>query len=79
MIGSEGPSARRSAAEGQNAKDLTYLEVLSDFTDKTLEGKFADEKFRRLLVTTNFTKSDSTGPETMGLLDTTGCGLCKER
>ena len=50
-----------------------YLEVLSDFTDKTLEGELADEQLGRLLVATNFTESDGTGPEAVRLLDTTGC------
>ena len=54
---------------------MTNLEVLRDFTDKTLEGELADEELRRLLVPTNLTKSDGTRPETMRLLDTTSCGL----
>ena len=52
-----------------------HLEVLSDLTNKTLEGELADEELRRLLVPTDLTKSDGTRPETMRLLDTTGCGL----
>ena len=55
-----------------------YLEVLSDFTDKSLEGEFADEELSGLLVTPDFTEGDSSGPEAMGLLDTTSCGLRKE-
>ena len=51
---------------------MTHLEVLSDLTNETLEGKFADEEFRRLLVTTNLAKSDGTRAEAMGLLHTTG-------
>jgi len=35
------------------------LEVLCDFTDKTLEGKLADQELGRLLVTTDLTESDS--------------------
>ena len=50
---------------------MTNLEVLRDFTDKTLEGELADEELGRLLVPTDLTKSDGTGPEAMGLLDTT--------
>ena len=53
----------------------TYLEVLSNLTDETLEGEFANEQVGRLLVFTDFTKSDSSGAETMGLLDTTGGSL----
>ena len=48
------------------------LEVLSDLTDETLEGQLADQELSRLLVTTDLTKSDSSGPVTMGFLDTTG-------
>jgi hypothetical protein len=53
----------------------THLKVLRDFPDKTLEGQLADEEFGGLLVATDFTESDGTGPEAMGLLDTTSCGL----
>ena len=49
----------------------THFEVLGNFTDETLEGELADEELSRLLVTPNFTQSDGSGPETMGLLDTT--------
>jgi hypothetical protein len=48
------------------------LEVLCDFPDEALEGKLADQELCRLLVTTDFTKSDRTGAVTMGLLDTSG-------
>ena len=48
------------------------LEVLGNFPDETLEGEFADQKLGRLLVTTDFTKSDGTWAVTMGLLDTSG-------
>ena len=34
------------------------LEILSDFTDKTLEGQLADQQLGRLLVATDFTESD---------------------
>jgi hypothetical protein len=44
--------------------------TLSDFTNETLEGEFADEQLGGFLVTTDFTKSDGSGPEAMGLLDT---------
>lgn len=55
-------------------KAKTNLEVLCDFTDETLEGELADEELGRLLVATDFTESDGSGPEAMGLLDTTGGG-----
>ena len=48
------------------------LEILSDFTDKTLEWQLADEELGALLVTTDLTESHCTGPVTMGLLHATG-------
>ena len=59
-----------------------YLEILGDFTNETLEGGLADEQLGGLLVPSDLTKGDSTGPETMGLLHTTGSGLewqCRQR
>jgi hypothetical protein len=47
-----------------------YLEILCDFTNKTLEGELPDEELSRLLVTANFTEGDGSGAETMGFLDT---------
>jgi histone H3 len=48
------------------------LEVLSDFSNKTLEGELSDEELSRLLVATNLTESDGTRLISVGLLDTTG-------
>ena len=65
----------RSLLEGHDGRGLetqVSLEVLSDLTDKTLEGQLADQKLGGLLVTTDLTKSDGTGPITMGFLDSTG-------
>lgn len=60
--------------ESYKQRHETYLEILSNFTNKTLEGKLADEQLRRLLVPTNLTKSDGSRPETMRLLHTTSGG-----
>lgn len=76
MIGIEDQSGGDVSAETYEAKRLRYLEVLSNFTDETLEGELADEELSRLLVATNFTESDRSGTETMRLLDTTSRGLC---
>lgn len=46
------------------------LEVLSNLTDETLEGKLADKQLSRLLVSSDFTESDGTGLISVGLLDT---------
>ena len=52
-------------------KDGTHLEILSNFTDKTVEGEFMNEELSRFLVMTNFTEGDSSGAEVMRLLHTT--------
>ena len=63
--------------EGKNSGSLETeigLEVLGNLTDKTLERKLADQKISRLLVTTDLTKSHSSGTVTVGLLDSSGGG-----
>jgi len=62
--------------ESRRVKE-TDLEILSNFTNKSLEGKLADEQLSRLLIPTNFTESDSSGPEAMGLLYTSSGSLRK--
>ena len=54
---------------------MTHLEVLSDLTNKPLEGQLADEELGRLLVPTNLAEGDGTRPETMRLLHTARCSL----
>jgi len=53
------------------------LEVLSDLTNEPLEGQLADEELGGLLVPSDFTESDGTGAESVGLLDTSSGGLDK--
>ena len=60
------------SADGRGLEAEIRLEVLSDLTDKTLEGQLADEKLGRLLVTTDLTESDSSWLVSVGLLDTSG-------
>ena len=60
--------------DGGGLETQVSLEVLSDLTDKTLEGQLADQKLSGLLVTTDLTESHGTGAITMGLLDSTGGG-----
>ena len=50
------------------------LEVLGNFMNKPLEGKLPDQEFRRLLVTTNFSKSYGTRLVTVRLLYSTSRG-----
>ncbi|KAF8415516.1 histone, partial [Boletus edulis BED1] len=52
-------------------KQTTHLEVLCNFTNETLERQLANEQLGRLLVSTNFTKSDRSWTESMRLLYTT--------
>ena len=49
------------------------LEVLRDFTNKTLKGELADQKLCALLVFSDLTKSNSSRAIAMRLLDSTGC------
>ena len=60
------------STDGRGLEAEIRLEVLSDLTDKTLEGQLADEKLGRLLVTTDLTESDGTRLVAVRLLDTTG-------
>jgi hypothetical protein len=54
---------------------MTYLEVLSDFTDKPLEGKLSDKELSGLLVAPDLTKSDGTRTESVRLLDSSSGSL----
>ena len=60
--------------DGRSLETQVTLEILGDLTDKTLEGKLADEQVGGLLVTTDLTESDGSGAVTVGLLDTSGGG-----
>jgi hypothetical protein len=53
----------------------TYLEVLGDLTDETLEWEFTDEEFRRLLIPTNLAQCDGTRAEPVWLLHATSRSL----
>jgi hypothetical protein len=59
-------------ADGRRLESKISLEVLSNFADKALERKLADQELSGLLISTDFTKSNRTGAVTMGLLDTSG-------
>jgi len=45
------------------------LEILGDLADQSLEGKLADEELGRLLESSDLSKGNGSGPESMGLLD----------
>ena len=50
------------------------LEILSDFSHKTLKGQLADQQLSGFLVTTDLSKSDCARPVTMRFLDATSSG-----
>ena len=54
---------------------MTNLEVLSDFTNKPLEGKLPDEELSRFLVTPDLTESDGTRTESVRLLNSSSGSL----
>jgi histone H3 len=60
------------STDGGRLEAQVGLELLSDFTDKTLEWELADEELSRLLVTTDLTESDGSWLVSVWLLDTTG-------
>jgi len=62
------------SADGRRLEAEVRLEILSNLTDETLEGKLADEELGGLLVATDFTESDGTRLIAMRLLDTAGGG-----
>ena len=57
------------STDGGGLETEVGLEVLSNFTDQTLEGKLADQELGRLLVTTDFTESDGTLGEAVSVDD----------
>lgn len=70
--------------DGLGLEAKVGLEVLSDFSDQSLERQFTDQQISRLLVFSDFPQCDGSGPVSMGLLDTgrdggrLSCGLGSE-
>ena len=58
--------------DGRGLEAEIGLEILSDFTNETLEGELSDQKLGRLLVATDLTESDGTRLIAMRLLNTAG-------
>ena len=68
----------RGFLEGENSGGLEtkLVSVLGgDFSDESLEGELSDEELGGLLETSDLSKSDGTGSETMRFLDAVGGGL----
>jgi hypothetical protein len=55
--------------DGRRLESEVSLEVLGDFSNKSLEGQLSDQELSRLLVSSDFSKSDGTRAVTVGLLD----------
>jgi hypothetical protein len=60
--------------DGRRLEAEVGLEILSDFTDKALEGQLPDEELSRFLVATDLAKSNCSWAETVRLLHTSGSG-----
>ena len=58
--------------DGRRLEAEVSLEVLRNLTDKTLEGQLANQKLGGLLITANFSQSNSTRSVPMRLLDSSG-------
>lgn len=70
----------RRLDDGQEKRvEVTYLEILSDFSYETLEGELADEELSRFLVASDLAEGDGTGPEAMRFLDASGGVLDNSR
>ena len=67
--------------DGSRLESQVGLEILGDFTYQSLEWQLSDKQFRGLLVSSDFTKSNSTRSVTMRFLDsssswsTLSCGF----
>ena len=60
--------------DGRRLESKVSLEILSDFSNQSLEGEFPDQKFSGFLVSSDFSQGDGSGPVSMGLLDSSGGG-----
>ena len=57
------------SADGSGLESEISFEILSDFSHQTLERQLSDQKFGGLLVSSDLTKSHSSWPVSVGLLD----------
>ena len=62
------------SSDGGTLEPEVSLEVLGDLSHQTLEGQLADEELSGLLVSPDLTESHSSGPVSVGLLDSSGGG-----
>ena len=69
-----GLSGLLEGEDGGGLEAEVVLELGSDLTDKSLEGKLADEELGGLLEATDLTESDGARTEAVGLLDASSSG-----
>ena len=67
-------SSLLESEDGGRLETEISLEVLGNLTDKALEGQLADQELSGLLVLTDLTESDGTGPVSVRLLHSAGGG-----
>jgi histone H3 len=59
------------STNGRGLETQVGLEVLGNFTDQSLERQLSDQELGGLLVSSDFSESNSTRSVSVGLLDTT--------
>ena len=60
--------------DGRRLESGLRLNIVGDILDESLERKLSDQEISGLLVLSDFSGGNGTGSESVGLLDTTGCG-----
>ena len=61
--------------DGGRLESKVGLVLSSDLSDESLEGELSDEEVGALLESSDFSKSNGAGTESVGLLNTTGGGV----
>jgi histone H3 len=69
-----GFSSLLEGTDGGGLEAEISLEILGNLTNKTLEGELADEELSGLLISSDLTKGDGSGPVPVGLLHSSGGG-----
>ena len=65
-------------SQSNERKNGMHFEILSNFTDKTLEGEFMNEELSRFLVMTNFTEGNGSGHQYWSGVVGNMSGTCQE-
>ena len=64
-------SSLLKSQDGRSLESQVSLEILGNFSDKSLERKLSDQELSRLLVSSDLTKGDGTRSVSVWLLHTT--------